>query len=76
MGGGKILAMAGEESADTDHRGEGCLKGEETMGDLTIALAFVAMVLSPCVVALIRLPEIEQADTAEMSEGDVLSRLR
>ena len=46
------------------------------MGDLMIALAFVAMVLSPCVVALIRLPELEQADAVEMSEGDVLSRLR
>ena len=46
------------------------------MGDLMIALAFVAMVLSPCVVALIRLPELEDTDTVEMSEGDVLSRLR
>lgn len=46
------------------------------MGDLMIALAFVAMVLSPCVVALIRLPELEQADAVDMSEGDVLSRLR
>ena len=46
------------------------------MSDLMIALAFVAMVLSPCVVALIRLPELEEADSLEMSEGDVLSRLR
>lgn len=46
------------------------------MGDLMIGLAFVAMVLSPCVVALIRLPELEQGEAVEMSEGDVLSRLR
>lgn len=46
------------------------------MGDLMIALAFVAMVLSPCVVALIRLPELEQADSLDMSEGDVLNRMR
>ncbi len=51
-------------------------RGEDKMGDLVIALAFVAMVMSPCVVALIRLPELEQADSVEMSEGDVLSRLR
>ena len=57
--------------------GERMTSQERTnMNDLMIALAFVAMVLSPCVVALIRLPELEDGDTQEMSEGDVLSRMR